>query len=880
MKNLENNDTEKSIYENSQEFTTAFTIEKKPHRSDAIGWMVSSTLIFFITIICALRVTIVGQFLDDVLFAFIFGWFKYIIYLLAISTAVLIYSGIKFKFKKRFLLMVFITFSTICFFISSILYFTQIAIVSDSEIHGKFWNKDIFNIFLDNYINNWKEKSVFTHNQGFKSEHWWIANINTYFNPWAGGGIIGALLCGVFSYLSIIVAIIVSIMFLIMNWAWIFKGHPLYFLPLKNKKKYKRLRILSLKSKSNGKSKRSAIVNVINLRNEIDELEIASSSNESDVTIEFPSYLKNKDNLATIEFNDELIPANDIESPYNDYEYQSVTNTKIDHTQLKTINDDEFTNSRTNMNIVSKTEEVIYEEDPTLVQQPIIRPRPMPQNTVTQQAPNVVAKPVIKKEQKEFVNSRYVLPKIDILKQNTAGQKEMAEARLIAEQKAASINLLFQQFGVNAKVTAINTGPTITKFEITPEPGTKVNSITKLENDLKLTLASQNVRIEAPIQGKAAVGIEIPNDKGLPVSMREVLQTPPSGSEQSKLLFVIGKSVTGDLMFGELDKMPHLLIAGSTGSGKSVMVNGIISSILMRAKPHEVKFIMVDPKKVELAAYARIPHLITPVINDMSLANNVLKKVIAEMDRRYMLFTQNAVKNISGFNSKQTNEEDKLPFYVVIIDELADLMMTANKKDVEDSIMRLTQMARAAGIHLIVATQRPSTDVLTGVIKSNIPTRISFSVTSSIDSRTILDSPGAEKLVGKGDMLYMPPGSSNLLRAQGAYISDAEIEKIVDHCASQQRQLFNEEFTKADEHEGNSNNLGKSSGGVDPMFNEIKAFVIDTQKASTSLIQRKFSIGYNRAAKLIDELEAAGVIGPQNGSKPREVFIQGDIDFE
>ncbi|WP_146638123.1 DNA translocase FtsK [Spiroplasma clarkii] len=473
-------------------------------------------------------------------------------------------------------------------------------------------------------------------------------------------------------------------------------------------------------------------------------------------------------------------------------------------------------------------------------------------------------------EKEVFVNKNYLLPSDDLLNEIDIDQKSIDLANSVANKKAKDINEVFQQFGVNAKVAKINVGPSVTKFEVLPEPGTKVNAITSLENDLKFKLATKNVLIEAPIQGKAAIGIEVPNDNPTDVPLKAVLERIPFNKMNAKLFFGIGKNVLGEVVFTELDKAPHLLVAGSTGSGKSVMINAIICSILMRAKPHEVKFLMIDPKKVELAVYAPIPHLLAPVISDMAQANSALKKVVNEMDRRYVLFEKFGVKNMSGYNSKVSDPRKQLPYYVIVIDELADLMMTGNKKDVEDSIMRLTQMARAAGIHLIVATQRPSTDVITGVIKTNIPTRISFAVASSIDSRTILDSGGAEKLNGRGDLLFQFPGSNTLVRAQGAFISDEEIHNLVDFVSRQQEQIFDEEFlkTETEVHEG----LG--SFAKDPMFDEIKEYVIREQKASTSLIQRRFSIGYNRAAKIIDELELAGIIGPQNGAKPREVFVK------
>lgn len=946
----------------TQDYTMAFSVNKTQKKPDSIKWIVSSLLILFITILATFRLTMIGRFIDEIFFAFPFGWFKYVIYLILFVTSILIFCGLKIKFKKRFLLIVAVVFISICFLISSTIFFVNAFIDygegSINKMYGKFWDKDVFKNSFDLYTEHWLDKSLFSKTNPPSS--FFVSESGTFWNAWAGGGIIGTFLTGIFAYLSTPVAWIISIVAFILTMIWIFFGHPLYWWPGKKwgpkfkERKYKRLKILSIKSKTNGASKRGGIVNVLNLRGDIDNEEVASTSNASDITIEFPSYTKNKnanfenemdfDDLSfspsasapsAIAFNEAKQLEGGFSTKRNDYfdnddsdfyslkdntqnlrkvkevnAYQQVEpeinvvpiptpkaskkalvpdegysiDTSISPMQKKSSNKSLNHPAQTSLeSFLMEAEEESIEikeiEDhykKTNYSSPIAKAVPI--HHAQQEVKKVSSKPESKSTDQEpmFVNKSYILPPMSILAEDKNSVSAMASQVAENEVKAANINLLLKQFKVDAKITHINTGPTITKFEITPAPGTRVNSITKLENDLKLTLASQNVRIEAPIQGKAAVGIEVPNTSPLAVPMKGVIANPPLNKANSKLLFAIGKSVTGEVLFGELDKMPHLLVAGSTGSGKSVMINGLIASILMRAKPHEVKFIMVDPKKVELAAYANIPHLLTPVINDMLLASNVLKKVINEMDRRYMLFTQHAVKNIEGFNNKQKDIAMKLPFIVVIIDELADLMMTGDRKGVEEAIMRLTQMARAAGIHLIVATQRPSVDVLTGVIKSNIPTRISFAVTSQIDSRTILDQVGAEKLIGRGDMLYMPPGSSSLLRAQGAYISDDEIEKIVDHCAKQQRQMFDAEYEQ-EEISMSSDGGGSSQGGAshsDPMLQEIINFIVDQQKASTSLLQRKFSIGYNRAGKIIDQLEEEGIIGPQNGAKPREVYLK------
>ena len=419
------------------------------------------------------------------------------------------------------------------------------------------------------------------------------------------------------------------------------------------------------------------------------------------------------------------------------------------------------------------------------------------------------------------------------------------------------------------------------------QSGTKLNKILSINREISLALAKKDVRIQAPIPGKSTVGIEIANDEIRSVSLREILETSPSNKANSKLLVALGKNIMGRSVFAEIDKMPHLLVAGATGSGKSVCINCIIASILMRTKPDEVKLMMVDPKKVELSMYNGIPHLMMPVVTDPKKASIALQKVVAEMESRYDLFSEKNVKNIATYNEWVEKENAKLPedakikkmhYIVVIVDELADLMLVASK-EVEDSIMRITQMARAAGIHLIIATQRPSTDVITGVVKANIPSRISFAVSSSIDSRTILDMSGAEKLLGRGDMLFLPMGENSPERVQGAYVSDEELEKIVDYTVSQQKAMYDERFMDLT---SSAKEQGNAGGGIkeveeeydDPLYNDIVEFVITQGKASASLLQRRFKLGYNRAARIVDLLEERGIIGPQNGSKPREVLVK------
>lgn len=473
----------------------------------------------------------------------------------------------------------------------------------------------------------------------------------------------------------------------------------------------------------------------------------------------------------------------------------------------------------------------------------------------------------------EVENKSYELPSIDLL--NEPKLIDQSGEHAIIHQNAKKLQETFESFGVKAKVTEVHLGPAVTKYEVHPDAGVKVSKIVSLHDDLALALAAKDIRIEAPIPGKSAIGIEVPNSEVAMVSLREVLEAS-SPSNDSKLMIGLGKDITGQSIFAELNKMPHLLVAGATGSGKSVCINGIITSILMRAKPHEVKMMMIDPKMVELNVYNGVPHLLAPVVTDAKKASVALKKVVNEMERRYELFSSTGTRNIEGYNElihKQNsmNEEQYslLPFIVVIVDELADLMMVASN-EVEEAITRLAQMARAAGIHLIIATQRPSVDVITGVIKANIPSRIAFSVSSSVDSRTILDMGGAEKLLGRGDMLYLPMGSSKPTRIQGAYLSDEEVERIVYHVIQQQRAQYQEEMIPEE-------TLELSDQVDDELYNDAVDLIIELQTASVSMLQRRFRIGYTRAARLIDEMEARGIVGPYEGSRPRQVLVSQKV---
>ncbi|RIP33505.1 DNA translocase FtsK [Staphylococcus gallinarum] len=473
----------------------------------------------------------------------------------------------------------------------------------------------------------------------------------------------------------------------------------------------------------------------------------------------------------------------------------------------------------------------------------------------------------------EVENEAYKIPPLTLLNQPT---KQQSTSKAEVQKKGQLLETTLKNFGVDARVTQIKIGPAVTQYEIQPAQGVKVSKIVNLHNDIALALAAKDVRIEAPIPGRSAVGIEVPNDKISLVSLKEVLDE--KFPAKNKLEVGLGRDISGSPITVELNKMPHLLVAGSTGSGKSVCINGIITSILLNAKPHEVKLMLIDPKMVELNVYNGIPHLLIPVVTNPHKASQALEKVVAEMERRYDLFQHSSTRNIEGYNDmirRQNKELDEkqseLPYIVVIVDELADLMMVAGK-EVENAIQRITQMARAAGIHLIIATQRPSVDVITGLIKNNIPTRIAFAVSSQTDSRTIIDSGGADKLLGKGDMLYVANGGSTRTRVQGAFLSDQEVQEVVNYVVEQQKANYVKEM----EPDAPVDKADMKS--EDALYDEAYLFVLEQQKASTSLLQRQFRIGYNRASRLMDDLERNQVIGPQKGSKPRQILVDLDSD--
>ena len=498
----------------------------------------------------------------------------------------------------------------------------------------------------------------------------------------------------------------------------------------------------------------------------------------------------------------------------------------------------------------------------------------------TKEAPMTHVEEVSYTEEKVKENADYVLPPLDLLV-GSKNRGKIDSTEFITKNNKI-LEQVFNDFGIVGKVKEVHVGPTVTQYEIELKAGTKVNKILSINREIALALAAKDVRIQAPIPGKSTIGIEIPNPKTSEVKMKDILAGIPKKLDSSKLLAPLGLDIMGNIQYFEINKAPHMLIAGATGSGKSVCINNIITSILMRAKPNEVKMILVDPKKVELNCYEGVPHLMRPVVTDPKKASVALQKVCSIMEDRYEMFANSGTRNITSYNEYVEKNKfrkpvlEKLPYILVIIDELADLMMVASK-EVEESIMRITQLARAAGIHLIVATQRPSTDVITGLIKSNIPTRISFMVSSFVDSRTILDMGGAEKLLGKGDMLFLPPGEPSPIRIQGSFVSDEEIERVVEFVRRSGEPKYDESMVnleKSPDEEKKELEGTSKMDDDDPLYNEIVEFAVRTGKISASLIQRKYRLGYNRAARIIDLLEERGIIGPQNGSKPREVLFK------
>ncbi|WP_375315527.1 DNA translocase FtsK [Spiroplasma endosymbiont of Tipula paludosa] len=909
---FENNPRNTTKYEQEQQAKSKIIqLKKKIRRSDKIGGKIWALFIIFASILALARLTVIGQFLDDVLFNFLFGWFKYIIYFVILVVSFAIFGGIQIKIKKRVQVMIILLVLAICWFVNDIVLLIS---YHRSSINAE---QNWFSQVISSYTDNWLQNSLFMQRLDIKK----FFHINgSYFIPFAGGGFIGMLFSAVFGYLTTIVSLICSLVFLTTIILWILTGNPWYLYQWKVNKEHNSLHIVSFMAKKNVKNKKNAekkyqqyfeTVNVKNING--NDRQVLHTTKNSDITIKLPSvnlhhslmnedllfddiysnknyhHIDNWDSKLTpkINLNEKVIKEQEYHQQAfsrDDFGYDQTSLMELDvvrkdfaansyltpfNKEQPPIQKERIKSYPTSSSALDEVFSVIDQSDNQAKQAVVISDNLSPE-FIEEINPldNKVSSSIIPSNYfPSIINPNYQLPPVSLLTKPIISVNRDLNIKT-AKNNVEKIHRLFKHFNIEARVTNINIGPAVTKFEIELGMGVKVSKITSLENDIKLALASKDIRLEAPIHGKSAVGIEIPNISPALVTIREVMENVPLNKKDSKLLMAIGKNVMGKILFAELDKMPHLLIAGATGSGKSICINSIIASLILRVKPHEVKFLLIDPKRVELSVYNNLPHLLVPVITDLRKANRALKQIISEMERRYIIFSNIGVRNIASYNQKVAIEE-MLPYIVIIIDELADLMVVAGK-EVEESIMRITQMARASGIHLIIATQRPSTDIITGVIKNNIPSRIAFAVSSSIDSRTILDSMGAEKLIGSGDMLFAPYGQITPTRAQGVYINDEDISALIKFISQQQKPQFNEQFHESTQRMNTSHII---TGEDDELYDEICDFVIANKKASASLIQRRFGVGYNRAARLIDSLEANGIVGPQNGSKPREVLI-------
>ncbi len=755
-----------------------------------------------------------------------------------------------------------------------------------------------FSQVISSYTDNWLQNSLFMQRLDIKK----FFHINgSYFIPFAGGGFIGMLFSAVFGYLTTIVSLICSLVFLTTIISWILTGNHWYLYQLKVNKEHNSLHVVIFMAKKNVKNING------------NDWQFLHTTKNSDITIKLQSVnlhhsLMNEDLLfddiysnknyhlidnwdskltPKINLNEKVIKEQEYHQQAfsrDDFGYDQTSLMELDvvrkdfaansyltpfNKEQPPIQKERIRSYPTSSSALDEVFSVIDQSDNQTKQAVVISDNLSPE-FIEEINPldNKVSSSIIPSNYfPSIINPNYQLPPFSLLTKTIISVNRDLNIKT-AKNNVEKIHRLFKHFNIEARVTNINIGPAVTKFEIELGMGIKVSKITSLENDIKLALASKDIRLEEPIHGKSAAGIEIPNISPALVTIREVVENVPLNKKDSKLLMAIGKNVMGKILFVELDKMPHLLIAGATGSGKSICINSIIASLIPRVKPHEVKFLLIDPKRVELSVYNNLPHLLVPVITDLRKVNRALKQIISEMERRYIIFSNIGARNIASYNQKVAIEE-MLPYIVIIIDEFADLMVVAGK-EVEESIMRITQMARASGIHLIIATQRPSTDIITGVIKNNIPSRIAFAVSSSIESRTILDSIAAEKLIGSGGMLFAPYGQITPTRAQGLYINDEDISALIKFISQQQKPQFNEQFHESTQRMNTSHII---TGEDDELYDEICDFVIANKKASASLIQRRFGVSYNWAARLIDSLETNGIVGPQNGSKPREVLI-------
>ena len=790
---------------------------KKKNNDKKTYYASFSLILIILLIITVFQLGIVGEY-TDAGFNFLFGTSRYFTYFVLLLAAFYLATHLKFPFTKRMFGYILLQFGLL-FLLHSILYLSN-----QSKTENYYTFKEIVDL---------------SRSQGFEFTGGGIIG-QTLFNLSSTSiSFFGTLLIGlIFVYLSIIIIRHKSIEESLRNdFTFVIKGLTAIgagLVSLVNLivEKFKNRPVKEKKEKVKPDKEEDSL---------IESHEALERKNKKKDQVRAPVEKEEVDPLFEEEYQEpeiydsEEIVSNNEEVPHEDHDLEIETD-------------------------VDEQKEIEYEDDNA----------DMPHDVTTDGKAEDEFDEFDSEELKEL--TAYKLPPIELLNdvENTekVSNKEVIKQGRILEET-------LKNFGVNAKVSKIRIGPAVTQFEVQPDIGVKVSKIINLQNDIALSLAAKDIRIEAPIPGKSAVGIEVPNSVISMVTLREVIKRK---STKNPLEVALGKDISGAPIMAELNKMPHLLVAGSTGSGKSVCINGIIVSILLNAKPHEVKLMMIDPKMVELNVYNGIPHLLAPVVTNPQKASDALNRIVSEMERRYDLFSHSSTRNIEAYNqylernAENPKKVQKLPYIVVIVDELADLMMVASK-DVEASITRIAQMARAAGIHLIIATQRPSVDVITGIIKANIPSRIAFAVSSQTDSRTIIDSMGAEKLLGRGDMLFLPSGRSKPIRVQGAFLDDDEVTDIVKYITEQMKANYEKSVIMNQKQEEKA-----AVESEDELYPDAKWFVIEEQRASASLLQRQFRVGYNRAARLVDDLEANGVIGPASGSKPRSVLIENHED--
>ena len=790
---------------------------KKKNNDKKTYYASFSLILIILLIITVFQLGIVGEY-TDAGFNFLFGTSRYFTYFVLLLAAFYLATHLKFPFTKRMFGYILLQFGLL-FLLHSILYLSN-----QSKTENYYTFKEIVDL---------------SRSQGFEFTGGGIIG-QTLFNLSSTSiSFFGTLLIGlIFVYLSIIIIRHKSIEESLRNdFTFVIKGLTAIGAGLVS---LVNLIVEKIKNRP-VKEKKEKVKPDKDEDSLIETHEVLERKNKKKDQVKAPVEKEEVDPLFEEEYQEpeiydsEEIVSNNEEVPHEDHDLEIETD-------------------------VDEQKEIEYEDDNA----------DMPHDVTTDGKAEDEFDEFDSEELKEL--TAYKLPPIELLNdvENTekVSNKEVIKQGRILEET-------LKNFGVNAKVSKIRIGPAVTQFEVQPDIGVKVSKIINLQNDIALSLAAKDIRIEAPIPGKSAVGIEVPNSVISMVTLREVIKRK---STKNPLEVALGKDISGAPIMAELNKMPHLLVAGSTGSGKSVCINGIIVSILLNAKPHEVKLMMIDPKMVELNVYNGIPHLLAPVVTNPQKASDALNRIVSEMERRYDLFSHSSTRNIEAYNqylernAENPKKVQKLPYIVVIVDELADLMMVASK-DVEASITRIAQMARAAGIHLIIATQRPSVDVITGIIKANIPSRIAFAVSSQTDSRTIIDSMGAEKLLGRGDMLFLPSGRSKPIRVQGAFLDDDEVTDIVKYITEQMKANYEKSVIMNQKQEEKA-----AVESEDELYPDAKWFVIEEQRASASLLQRQFRVGYNRAARLVDDLEANGVIGPASGSKPRSVLIENHED--